>query len=334
MAMAVAESSLATKTQTGPHAAGVGLASLAGGLVLLLGFGLVFGALPVFWTDVLPTKAMNDFLSSTLLLIAGIAAIVAVCYAWYKLDKNYAAHGVRAGSFVAAAVIFFAAWLTFRIGNETESQEGFGMFMTLLAGGLMAAGIVFVFTREGFGAWLGRLEDGGWFTNRSFKGSQGVRVRRATVAGLLIIGLSGIYAMVSHHVFGSTRAGTENWFWRVPFSSNGETFLYLPLLSRINMLGPILLSALVFWFSWRLVNWPTFADFLIATEAEMNKVSWTSRKRLITDTIVVLVAVFIMTTFLFVVDIVWFQILSSPYVNVLHVNLKAEQAKQQEKTQW
>ena len=30
------------------------------------------------------------------------------------------------------------------------------------------------------------------------------------------------------------------------------------------------LVLLVIWFSWRLVNWPTFADFLIATEAEIN----------------------------------------------------------------
>jgi preprotein translocase SecE subunit len=149
-----------------------------------------------------------------------------------------------------------------------------------------------------------------------------------------VIGLTGIYTMVTHGTFGSTRSGGSDWFWRVPFSSNGETYLYVPLLSKVNVLGPILLSALVFWFSWRLVNWPTFADFLIATEAEINKVSWTTRKRLVADTIVVLVAVFFMTAFLFTVDIIWFQVLSSPVVNVLHVNLKAEQAKQQEKTQW
>ena len=41
----------------------------------------------------------------------------------------------------------------------------------------------------------------------------------------------------------------------------------------------------------------------IATEAEINKVSWTTRKRLIQDTTVVLVTVFLFTLFLFVVDI-------------------------------
>ncbi len=32
------------------------------------------------------------------------------------------------------------------------------------------------------------------------------------------------------------------------------------------------------WLAWRVVNVPSFADFLIATEAELNKVSWTTRR--------------------------------------------------------
>jgi len=158
-----------------------------------------------------------------------------------------------------------------------------------------------------------------------------VRVRRATVLGLLVIGLSGIYTLVTHQFF---RMEENVWSWRLPFTSNGEVYLDLPLLSMVNVLGPFLLIGLVFWFSIRLVNWPTFADFLIATEAEINKVSWTTRKRLMADTVVVLVTVFVMTVFLFGVDILWFEVLKSPVVQVLHVNLKAEQAKQQEKTQW
>ncbi|MCS7045428.1 MAG: preprotein translocase subunit SecE, partial [Gemmataceae bacterium] len=88
------------------------------------------------------------------------------------------------------------------------------------------------------------------------------------------------------------------------------------------------------------VNWPSFADFLIATEAEMNKVSWTTRRRLVQDTIVVLVTVFLMTAFLFVVDVVWIKVLSResffslPGLGVLQVDLKTELKKQQEKTQW
>ena len=66
-----------------------------------------------------------------------------------------------------------------------------------------------------------------------------------------------------------------------------------------------------------MVNVPSFADFLIATEAELNKVSWTTRRRLIQDTIVVLVTVVLFTLFLFVVDVAWGQILSLKAIGVL-----------------
>src|SRR5438874_11376756 len=105
MAMAVAGNPVATTTQSRPRDLNLGLASLAGGLALLLGFGLVFGALPVFWSEVLPTKNLNEFLSGALLLIAGIAAIVFVWFVWYKLDRKFSAPGLRAGSLVAAASI-------------------------------------------------------------------------------------------------------------------------------------------------------------------------------------------------------------------------------------
>jgi preprotein translocase subunit SecE len=66
-----------------------------------------------------------------------------------------------------------------------------------------------------------------------------------------------------------------------------------------------LLLALVAWFAFRVVHYPPFGEFLIATEAEMNKVSWTSKEDLIRATIVVLVTVAIMATYLFLVDKLW-----------------------------
>src|SRR5262245_37313425 len=39
---------------------------------------------------------------------------------------------------------------------------------------------------------------------------------------------------------------------------------------------PLVLIVVAFWASYRLVNYSRFADFLIAVEAEMNKVSWPS----------------------------------------------------------
>lgn len=55
---------------------------------------------------------------------------------------------------------------------------------------------------------------------------------------------------------------------------------------------PALILAVGLWVGFRLVNIPSFADFLIAVEAEMNKVSWPSRTELIRASIVVIVLMF------------------------------------------
>jgi preprotein translocase SecE subunit len=82
------------------------------------------------------------------------------------------------------------------------------------------------------------------------------------------------------------------------------------LLPHVAYTLPVLLAALALWFAWRGANVPAFADFLIATEAELNKVSWTTRKRLWQDTIVVLVTVILMAFALFAADMVWSKVLT------------------------
>jgi len=67
-------------------------------------------------------------------------------------------------------------------------------------------------------------------------------------------------------------------------------------------------SALVLlggWFCYRLVNYPVFADFLIAVEAEMVKVNWPSRRELFRASLVVLVTMFVMAMVLYAYDGVW-----------------------------
>ncbi len=54
-----------------------------------------------------------------------------------------------------------------------------------------------------------------------------------------------------------------------------------------------------------IVNRPKSADFLIATEGEMKKVSWSSRKEVAGSTKVVIVTTLIMAAILFVVDMVF-----------------------------
>jgi preprotein translocase subunit SecE len=68
---------------------------------------------------------------------------------------------------------------------------------------------------------------------------------------------------------------------------------------------PGVLSLVGLWMSYRVVNVPIFADFLIAVEAEMNKVSWPSRGELYRSAIVVLVTIFAMAAVLFMYDVFW-----------------------------
>ncbi|MCO6044777.1 preprotein translocase subunit SecE [Aeoliella sp. ICT_H6.2] len=68
-------------------------------------------------------------------------------------------------------------------------------------------------------------------------------------------------------------------------------------------LVPLGLLAAGVWASFRLVQLPQFADFLISVEAEMNKVAWPKRHELINASIVVILVIFIMAALLFGFDL-------------------------------
>jgi preprotein translocase subunit SecE len=72
---------------------------------------------------------------------------------------------------------------------------------------------------------------------------------------------------------------------------------------------PVAIGVVLGWFTFRLLQFPPFVEFLIATEAEMNKVSWTSRDDLKRATTVVLVTVLLMAVFIFGVDWIWMNLL-------------------------
>ena len=59
------------------------------------------------------------------------------------------------------------------------------------------------------------------------------------------------------------------------------------------------------WAAYRVVNLPAFADFLIAVEAEINKVSWPSWSELWRSTLVVIVVIFLIGLLLAAFDSVW-----------------------------
>jgi preprotein translocase SecE subunit len=73
----------------------------------------------------------------------------------------------------------------------------------------------------------------------------------------------------------------------------------------IHYWAPGLLLLAGAWLSYRLVNLPVFADFLIAVEAEMNKVSWPTRPELFRASTVVLILIFSLAMILGAYDFFW-----------------------------
>ena len=68
---------------------------------------------------------------------------------------------------------------------------------------------------------------------------------------------------------------------------------------------------LIFW----LVNKPSLADFMVAAEGEMKKVSWSSRKEIAVSTFIVIMVVIIFAVLFFVTDL-GFQLFFSEVIGI------------------
>jgi preprotein translocase subunit SecE len=115
------------------------------------------------------------------------------------------------------------------------------------------------------------------FTGSRYKWSQGKVARQITFASLVI--------------------GVALGCWRLSSTQIGAGF------GREYGI-PIALCAIGAWASFRIVNIPRFAEFLISVENEMNKVSWPSKPELFRASMVVIVVIFLLTAILFSYDII------------------------------
>ncbi len=492
------------------------------GVVYVVGsLAILFELLPWLWwapgpLGFAPPVSGNPAIGATVgLVLVGLGVAFGLAYLGTRLLGPAPVPGVKAGIFTGLLTLLVIALLTRWVSLYFEDwvydkgslTESVGIILSVaVAVLLLILAIRFIFWSPSFGAKMLAFEEQGWFSARSFKRSQGQRVRRGTILGILTLIGCGIYALLSHH----TLAGAGEWGIGIPFTGKAEIrslndarLLYvdkrpspkvevtlpeltkqigdaplgiskesrpelnadgnpvgvivtavvvdspawkadihdgdtitavdgkkvtdvdnlrdlleaarqegqttaeltvragagftvdqgtfreknnelkthyfkitdrgssafepgqvvtrdryekerkeiadskepgskepafktpdpataavkyatIPVLPHVKYTLPILLAALAIWLAWRVVNWPSFADFLIATEAELNKVSWTSRRRLIQDTIVVLVTVILFTVFLFVVDVAWGQILSWKAIGVLKLPEKGQ----------
>lgn len=267
----------------------------------------------------------NSFIAAFVRVVAQIAAIAGLVYVGSWLAGDNPPKGLRGGIFLVISVVITWFFLVRAVGLNLDGLGGqIGLGVTAaVALGLLFAAYKFLTSPRAIG-WMHALEEMGWFHTNSYKRTQGLRLRRYTMIGLLLVGLSGVWTMLTHRTL-----GTEHLTLTLPFGLPS-----LVVLSDKQYAVPLILAGLTLWVAWRAVNMPTFADFLVATEAEMNKVSWESRRKLIQDTIVVLTTTAMLTGFLLVVDLFWGWLLSNRYVGVLPVAQPKERQVVQEQRDW
>jgi len=80
-------------------------------------------------------------------------------------------------------------------------------------------------------------------------------------------------------------------------------FLTNSIVPRYVIGGTIALMGI--WFAFRVVNMPRAAEFLIAVEAEMVKVSWPNTKEVQVTTVVVITVMMIFCVLLACYDLIW-----------------------------
>jgi preprotein translocase SecE subunit len=294
--------------------------SLLGAVYVAAVLALVLRFLPPFWAEHVAPRA--GLVNRPGLLVAQIAAFVVLVWVGRRFFLDNAPKGVHGGVFlvISAAVAIFFLWraLALNLG------EGVGQIVAAV----FAAFLVFLAFRFLAGptgtGWMVALEEQGWFSTAGYKPSLGQKARRLTILGILLLGGTGIYSLSS--------AGTlpDNWTLALPFESPSA----VTVLPDAKFMIPGLLVALTLWVAFRAVNIPSFAEFLIATEAEMNKVSWTPKKRLAQDTVVVLTTTLVMVLFLLVVDLFWGWLLSNQYVGVLPAPQNKTQGAQVQQAKW
>jgi preprotein translocase SecE subunit len=416
------------------------VASVAGTLYVLASLVLTFYGLPQLWFSFVSpwlAAAVGSSVDIAMMILVMIGLALGLTWLGVRLVGPQPAPGVKAGICMGIVGLLVVGVLTDWVGLALQSffytrSQLFGATSKSVGLGIMSGvgivllgfGIRLVF-RPGFETWARRIEEQGWFDVSSYKRSQGQRVRRGTMLGVLVLAGCGIYTLLAHRTL---ETGSRHWAAAVPFTGSvditdlgdaavlhnpqlaaveqamtapgkaekptvdpfvlqelntrlladyvriadpgesafkkgqvvsrsdfqkavadaqGETppteelpvpaigntsYLAVTFLPDVRFTVPILLSAVALWFSWRLVNYPPFADFLIATEAELNKVSWTTRRRLIQDTTVVLVTVVLITVFLFAVDLVWSSIFSSRWIGILQP--PSSTAKTESQTDW
>lgn len=129
---------------------------------------------------------------------------------------------------------------------------------------------------------------GEFFRADVYKRTQGRVARQLTFAALAVIVAMGVWRL---------SALLPVWFGGMG-TAEGDFGL-------LRFVLPAVLLAIGLWACWRIVNIPRFAEFLIAVEVEMAKVSWPSADEVIRSSIVIIFLIFALSAILAGYDVFW-----------------------------
>ena len=127
---------------------------------------------------------------------------------------------------------------------------------------------------------------GGFFT--IYKKGQGYWTRMGTAIGAGFLG-----AMVAYEIYDKLPTFLPS----DPTNSGRDKHIAL-------VVALVFLTAYTGWAYWY-TNKPTTVDFLVATDSEMKKVNWTTRKELIGSTKIVILFMLMIALYLFACDLVF-----------------------------
>lgn len=118
-----------------------------------------------------------------------------------------------------------------------------------------------------------------------YKKTQGRLTRQMTLVAIIFVTVCGCYSL------------SQSWL--------------IDQQDSIKYGVPAGIAVVISWLAFRVVNFPPFAEFLIAVQAEVTKVNWPSWGELKRATIVVVCTMFFLGIVLFAYDFIWYQILSA-----------------------
>ncbi len=215
-----------------------------------------------FWSDLLHFNA-GTFASYTLQGILMLAGAVGLIFVGGKLLGPKAQPGVKAGIFTSFVslllILFLTRWYSmgaeyFAFSPEAapvwggKAIQGLGdffsflfvtvlflpsilggwngaMVMTIVVGVVLLGVFLRLFFSQRADRFLVAFEAQNWFSTTTLKKNQGVKVRRGTILGILLLFGSGVWTMISHN----TLAGSSDWNLNIPFT--GKTSFRIDELS-------------------------------------------------------------------------------------------------------